>query len=286
MDEVVISADSTCDLSDEQRERYNIHSFPFHIEFRGKDHLDSVDITPADLFAGYWEDKSLPTTGACTPNQYRRYFEKLCEGDREVIHFSLGSALSAAYENAVEATEDMANVHVIDGKSLSTGVGLQVLAACRMREEGMGGPAIAKEAADLHNRSHASFVLDTMDFLAAGGRCPTVVAHVGKMLSCHPGILVDNQSGAMKVDKLYRGKMKHVLEHYVADTLARYPDVIKDDIFITHSGVADEVEADVRSMLEERGFKNIYTTTASCTISSHCGPGTLGILFMTETPSA
>ncbi len=286
MDEVVISADSTCDLSDEQRECYNIHSFPFHIEFRGEDHLDSVDITPADLFAGYWEDKSLPTTGACAPSQYRRYFEKLSEGGREVIHFSLGSALSAAYQNAVEAAKDMGNVHVIDGKSLSTGVGLQVLAACRMREEGMDGPAIAEAAADLHNRSHASFVLDTMDFLAAGGRCPTVVAHVGKMLSCHPGILVDNQSGAMKVGKLYRGKMKHVLEHYVADTLAKYPDVIKDDIFITHSGVDDEVEADVRSMLEGYGFKNIHTTTASCTISSHCGPGTLGILFMTETPSA
>lgn len=285
MSDVVISADSTCDLSEELRERHGVHTFPFHIEFRGKDHLDSVDITPADLFEGYWEDKSLPTTGACTPYQYRQYFEELAEGGREVVHFSLGSALSAAYENATEAAKDMEGVHVIDGKSLSSGVGLQVLAACRMRDSGMDGDAIASEAAELHGRSHASFVVDTMEFLAAGGRCPAIVAHLGKMMSCHPGILVDNQSGAMKVGKLYRGKMKRVLEHYVEDTLAKYPDVVKDEIFITHSGVSDDVEADVRAMLEERGFENIHTTTASCTISSHCGPGTLGILFMTETPS-
>lgn len=286
MSEVVISADSTCDLSEELREQSRVHTFPFHIEFRGKDHLDSVDITPADLFEGYWEDKSLPTTGACSPCQYRQYFEELAAGGREVVHFSLGSALSAAFENASEAAAGMDGVHVIDGKSLSTGVGLQVLAACRMRDAGMDGAAIAEEAKDLHGRSHASFVVDTMEFLAAGGRCPAVVAHLGKMMSCHPGILVDNQSGAMKVGKLYRGKMKRVLEHYVEDTLAKYPDVVKDEIFITHSGVPDDVEADVRAMLEEHGFRNIHTTTASCTISSHCGPGTLGILFMTETPSA
>ena len=145
---------------------------------------------------------------------------------------------------------------------------------------------IAREASELHNRSHASFVLDTMEFLAAGGRCPTLVAYLGGKLSCRPGILVDNQSGAMKVGKLYRGKQEKVLERYVSDTLARYTDIVKDEIFITHSGVSDEVAAAVRKLLEERGFRTIYTTTASCTISSHCGPGTLGILFMTETPSA
>lgn len=125
-----------------------------------------------------------------------------------------------------------------------------------------------------------------MEFLAAGGRCPTLVAYLGGKLNCRPGILVDNQSGAMKVGKLYRGKQVKVLERYVNDTLARYPDIVKDEIFITHSGASDEIAADVRAMLEERGFRTIYTTTASCTISSHCGPGTLGILFMTETPSA
>ena len=204
----------------------------------------------------------------------------------QVVHFNLGSALSSAYENANAAAADMEGVYVIDGKSLSTGIGLQALAACRMRDAGMSAADIAREAAELHSRSHASFVLDTMEFLAAGGRCPTLVAYLGGKLSCRPGILVDNQSGAMKVGKLYRGKQEKVLERYVSDTLARYPDIVKDEIFITHSGVSDEIADAVRCMLEERGFQNIYTTTASCTISSHCGPGTLGILFMTETPSA
>ena len=167
----------------------------------------------------------------------------------------------------------MEGVYVIDGKSLSTGIGLQVLAACRMRDAGMSAADIAREASELHNRSHASFVLDTMEFLAAGGRCPTLVAYLGGKLSCRPGILVDNQSGAMKVGKLYRGKQEKVLERYVSDTLARYTDIVKDEIFITHSGVSDEVAAAVRKLLEERGFRTIYTTTASCTISSHCGPG-------------
>lgn len=286
MNDVIISADSTADLSDELRSRYEVHSFPFHIEFRGTDHLDNVDITPQELFEGYWEDKSLPKTGACTPAQYKSYFEELTSGGHEVVHFNLGSALSAAYENALQAANELEGVYIIDGKSLSSGVGLQVLAACRMRDEGLDGAAIANAARNLHDRSHASFVVDTMEFLAAGGRCPSIVAHIGKMVGCHPGILVDNQSGAMKVGKLYRGKMKKVLERYVDDTLAKYPDIIKDEIFITHSGVSDETEAAVRSMLAERGFKEIHTTTASCTISSHCGPGTLGILFMTETPSA
>ena len=286
MDKVIISADSTCDLSPEQRERYGVHTFPFHIEFRGKDYLDSVDITPADLFEGYWEDKSLPKTGAATKDQYKAYFEDLMKDGAQVVHFDLGSALSAAFENASMAAEELEGVYVIDGKSLSTGVGLQVLAACRMRDEGMSAEEIAKASENLHSRSHASFVLDTMEFLAAGGRCPSVVAYLGKALSFRPEILVDNDSGAMKVGKLYRGKQKRVLEKYVADTLAKYPDIIKDEIFITHSGVDEETVEDLRSRLEAEGFENIYETVASCTISSHCGPGTLGILFMTESPSA
>ncbi len=282
MPQVIVSADSTCDLSNTQKETLKVHSFPFHIAYREKDYLDNIDITPDVLFEGFYEDKSLPTTGACTKDQYKEYFKDLTKDGAEVVHFNLGSALSAAFDNASLAAEELDGVYVIDGKSLSSGVGLQVLAACRMRDKGMTAREIAESAKDLHSKSHASFVLDTMEFLAAGGRCPSILAYIGKMIKFRPGILVDNQSGAMKVGKIYRGSMRKVLEKYVNDTLAKYPDVIKDEIFITHSGVPDEVEHDIRHMLEDKGFKNIYTTTASCTISSHCGPGTLGILFMTE----
>ncbi len=286
MEKVVISADSTCDLSKEQLAEHHVRTFPFHIEFRGKDHLDNIDITPGDIFAGYYDDRSLPKTGACTKDQYKRYFEELISDGSNVVHFDLGSALSAAFENAKMAADEMEGVYVIDGKSLSTGVGLQVLAACRMRNEGKTAEEIAEASKDLHDRSHASFVLDTMEFLAAGGRCPSLVAYLGKKLSFKPGILVDNSSGAMKVGKLYRGKQKRVLEKYVDETLAQYPDVIKDEVFITHSGVDEEIVDDLRRDLEARGFKRIYDTVASCTISCHCGPGTLGVLFMTESACA
>ena len=204
MPNVIISADSTCDLSPEQREHYQVRSFPFHIEFRGRDHLDNIDITPQVLFDGFYEDKSLPQTGACSPEAYRQHFAELTADGSKVVHFNLGSALSSAYENASAAAADMEGVYVIDGKSLSTGIGLQVLAACRMRDAGMSAADIAREASELHNRSHASFVLDTMEFLAAGGRCPTLVAYLGGKLSCRPGILVDNQSGVLaRVSNLF-----------------------------------------------------------------------------------
>ena len=286
MEKVIISADSTCDLSPEQCESYKVRIFPFHIEFRGKDYIDNVTITPDVLFEGYYEDKSLPKTGASTKDQYKAYFEELMADGAQVVHFDLGSALSAAWENASMAADELEGVYVIDGKSLSSGVGLQVLAACRMRDEGMSAKDIADRSYALHDYSHASFVLDTMEFLAAGGRCPSIVAHVGKMLNLRPEILVDNQSGAMKVGKLYRGKQKRVLEKYVSDTLAKYKDIAKDEIFITHSGVDADIVEDIRKTLAENDFMNIYETVASCTISSHCGPGTLGILFMTESPSA
>ncbi|WP_418381601.1 DegV family protein [Adlercreutzia sp.] len=211
MPNVVISADSTCDLSPEQREHYQVRSFPFHIEFRGRDHLDNIDITPQVLFDGFYEDKSLPQTGACSPEAYRQHFAELTADGSKVVHFNLGSALSSAYENASAAAADMEGVYVIDGKSLSTGIGLQVLAACRMRDAGMSAADIAREASELHNRSHASFVLDTMEFLAAGGRCPTLVAYLGGKLSCRPGILVDNQSGAMKVGSSTAASRKRCL---------------------------------------------------------------------------
>lgn len=286
MANVVISADSTCDLSSKQIEENGIRLYPFHIEFRGKDYLDNINITPDVLFGGYYEDKSLPKTGASTKDQYKAYFEELTADGSEVVHFDLGSALSAAYENASMAAEEVDGVYVLDGKNLSSGVGLQVLEACRLRNKGLSAKEIADAAYTLHERSHASFVLDTMEFLAAGGRCPAIVSHVGKMLNLRPEILVDNQSGAMKVGKLYRGKQSRVLEKYVMDTLAKYSDIIKDEIFITHTGVDSDVVNNLCDILEKEGFKNIYETTASCTISSHCGPGTLGILFMTESPSA
>ena len=156
-----------------------------------------------------------------------------------------------------------------------------------MIEQGMDAESIVAELERLRGCVHSSFVIETLDFLAAGGRCPQLLAHVGKMISFKPEIIVDNNDGSMRMGKLYRGKLQKVLPRYVSDTLSRYADIICDDLFITHSGIAsdlvDIVHDAVLSMLP---VKNVHVTQASCTISAHCGPNTLGVLFVTESPSA
>ena len=156
-----------------------------------------------------------------------------------------------------------------------------------MIEQGMGAEEVARHVEELRGHVHSSFVLDTMDFLAAGGRCPQLLAYVGKMVKFHPSIVVDNTDGSMSLGKLYRGKPARVLPRYAADTLGRYHDLELDNVFITHSGIEGQLVELVRAAIEEHAhFERIHVTQASCTISSHCGPNTLGILFTTKSACA
>ena len=285
MSKIILSADSTCDLGDELKERYNVHYYPFHIEFRNRSYQDNVDITPDELFEGFREDGSLPKTAAINVQEYLDYFAPFVAEGFEVIHFNLGSALSSAHENARAAAAQLAGVHVIDSGNLSTGIGQLVIRAGRMIEQGMAAADIVAEMEQLKSRAHASFVLDTLEFMAAGGRCPQILSHVGKALHFRPEIVVDNADGSMHVGKLYHGSMHKALTHYVHDTLEKHAEqgILCDDIFITHSGIEPERIEEVRQLLlEAYPFERTHVTTASCTISCHCGPGTLGILFATE----
>ena len=283
MHKIILSADSTCDLGDELKARYHVHYYPFHIIYRGHSYQDNVDIRPEQIFAGYYEDGSLPKTSAINVQEYLDYFGPFVQAGYEVIHFNLGAALSSAHEHALAAAKQLGHVYPIDSQSLSTGIGQQVIRAGRLIEAGLSATEVVRRAEELRGHVHASFVIDTMDFLAAGGRCPSLLAHVGKMLSCKPEILVSNADGSMKLGKLHRGKLRHVLPRYVQATLERYPDIICDDVFITHSGIAEEHIAVVREQLQQQlSIERIHVTQASCTISAHCGPNTLGILFVTE----
>ena len=283
MHKILLSADSTCDLSAELKERYNVHYYPFHIIYRDVDYQDNVDIHPGDIFAGYYEDKSLPKTAASSPAEFIEYFKPFVDEGYEVIHISLGSALSLSHDNACAAARELDHVYVVDSQNLSTGSGQLVIRAGRMIEEGVSAPEIVERLEKLRDCVHASFVLDTMDFLAAGGRCPALLAYAGSILKLKPSILVDNKDGSMGVGKIYRGKLERAVVSYVKDTLAKYDDIICDDVFITYSDIdqeiADAAEAAVREVLD---VERIHQTQASCTISSHCGPGTLGVLFVTE----
>ncbi|MDO4182325.1 MAG: DegV family protein [Coriobacteriia bacterium] len=283
MGNIVLSADSTCDLGDELKQRNNVHFFPYHIIFRGKDYLDNVTIFPERLYAGYYEDKSLPSTSAINVQEYVSYFQPFVDAGQEVIHLNLGGALSASHENAKAAAKQLHGVHVIDSYNLSTGIALQVIRAGKLIEQGLSAEEIVADIEAMRPRVHSSFILDTLDFMAAGGRCPQVLAYVAAPLKLKPQIMVNNADGSMSVGKIRRGKLEHVLKKYVTETLQGYPDVICDDIFITHSGISQEcIDIAKQAVRDAVPVENLHITQASCTISSHCGPNTLGVLFVTE----
>lgn len=280
---IILSADSTCDLDEELKERYHVNYFPLHINLNGKDYLDNVTITPEDIYQEYYEHKVLPKTAAVNVQEYIEHFRPWVESGYEVIHVNLGHALSSSYQNCCLAAQELGHIHVIDSCNLSTGTGLTVVAAGKMIEEGLDAETIAEKLRSGTSRRHASFILDTLTFLSAGGRCSSVTAFGANMLKLKPCIQVDNRDGSMAVGKKYRGSLDKVLVKYVKDELARYPDINTDLLFITHSGIPQGYIDLVKKTVEDTvTFKEIHITKASCTISCHCGPNTLGILFETN----
>lgn len=279
---IILSADSTCDLDQELKERYDVHYFPLHIILNGKDYKDGIDITPEEVYQEYYNNKVLPKTAAVNVSEYIDHFRPWVEAGYEVIHINLGHALSSSYQNCCIAAEELGHVHVVDSCSLSTGTGLLVVAAGKLIQEGLDAAAIVRKLQDRTDKCHASFVLDTLTFLHAGGRCSAVAALGANMLKLKPCIEVNNADGSMGVGKKYRGALEKVLVRYVKDELSRYSNINTDLLFITHSGIPQEYIDQVRKTVNEIiTFKEIHITKASCTISCHCGPNTLGILFET-----
>ena len=280
---IILSADSTCDLDEELKARYNANYFPLHIILNEKQYKDNVDITPEEIYQEYYDHKILPKTAAVNVQEYIDHFRPWVEDGYEIIHINLGHALSSVYQNCCLAAEELGHVHVVDSCSLSTGTGLLVVAAGRMIEKGMSAKDIAQALRERTSKCHASFILDTLEFLHAGGRCSSVAALGANVLKLKPCIQVDNRDGSMGVGRKYRGTLDKVLVKYVKDELGRYQDINTDLLFITHSGISREYIDLVRQTVEETiKFDEIHVTKASCTISAHCGPNTLGILFETK----
>lgn len=289
---IILSADSTCDLGQELKSRYDVHYYPFHIILEEKDYQDNVDITVKEIFAAYYDRKALPRTAAINVSEYVDYFKDWVNQGFDVIHLNLGGAISSAHKNCVLAAQELqqsgapGQVYPIDSFSLSTGIALQVIDAGDMIRAGLPAGEIAQKLERNRPNVHASFILDTLDFMRAGGRCSTVAAVGANLLSLKPCIEVDNSDGSMHVGKKYRGALGKVLQSYVRDKLAQYPNIKRDHIFITYSSISQELEDLVRKTIRETmDFGEIHATKASCTIASHCGPNTLGILFETEGPA-
>jgi DegV family protein with EDD domain len=283
MNKIILSADTTCDLGEVLKERYTINYYPLHIILGENQYQDGVDITADEIYETYRQQHILPKTAAVNPKEYIDYFKRWTDEGYEVIHVNLGSGISSSYQNCCIAAEELKNVYPIDSHNLSTGTGLLVLEAAERIAKGIPVGQIQKELNELRTKIHASFIVDNLTFLAAGGRCSALTAFGANILNIKPCIEVDNATGKMGVGKKYRGSLDKVLKHYTNDRLKDRTDLKLDRVFITHSGISQERIDLVKNTIRELAdFKEILVTRAGCTISSHCGPNTLGVLFMTE----
>lgn len=281
--QIIISSDSTCDLSRELIDRYNIRILPMGVTLGDNSYRDGVDITPDDLYAYVEKTGQLPKTSAINMAENADYFEELTRDGSAVIHFTISASMSATYNNARMAAEDFEDVYVVDAKNLSTGSGLLVLAAAEMAQQGLEAKEIAQKVSELADYVDASFVVDNLEYLAKGGRCSAVAAFGANLLQLKPCISVKN--GAMGVSKKYRGKFEKVLPTYVAEKLANDDDIDLERVFVTHAGCDPQlVESIVELVKNTLPFKEVLVTRAGCTVSSHCGANTLGVLFVRKTP--
>ena len=278
---VVITSDSTCDLSQELLDRYDIPVIPLTITLGEDTFLDGSSFTPLDMYARYKQDGTLPKTSASSVQEFLDFFSQFTEKGCEVVHLDISSELSNTYNAACMAAEELGHVHVVDSRMLSTGVGLLAIEGAECRDRGMGAQEIAEHLRGLTGKVQTSFVLDTLQFMWKGGRCSAVSALGANLLSLKPGL--EMKDGKLGVYKKYRGNIKTVYKQYVKERLQGRR-VRPGHVFITESGeVDDAVLEEIFALVRETiPVQEIHHTLAGCTVSTHCGPKTLGILFIEE----
>lgn len=281
---VKIISDSTCDLSPELVAKYDIDILPLHILLGEDEFEDGKTITPEQIFKWADEHKTTPKTSAPSLEKAIELFRPYVEEKREIVCFSISSSMSTSgnvMRLAAEELEASALITVIDSANLSTGIGHLVIEAAIMAKNGKTAAEISAAMEELKPLVRASFIVDTLIYLYRGGRCNAVAAMAGSVLKLHPKIVVEN--GAMDASKKYRGKLATVILSYVKDMEEALKKARPDRVFITHSGCDTEIVNAVRSYLESLGvFQEILETRAGGVISSHCGPGTLGVLFIAQ----
>jgi len=279
---IKITADSTCDLSPELKEKYNVIITPIHVIMEGKDYMDGVDITPEDIFATCGgKSKVVCASAAVNPDYYEKVFAEATADGSEVIHISLSSEISSSCQNARNAAADFDNVYVVDSRNLSTGSGHLVILAAEMIAEGKSAPEIVEVLKDVATRVDASFVIDTLEYLKKGGRCSALAALGANLLSLKPCIEV--KDGKMGPTKKYRGNINKCLEQYVKDRLKNIENIDSKRIFVT-STMEDDKDAQkiVKLVKSYKYFDEILVTRAGSVISCHCGPNCLGILYINK----
>ena len=274
------SADSTCDVSPEFLARYPVEILPLAVELEGKFYRDGVDLTPDTIISRVNAGAALPKTSAINVEEYREAFTRALETSDAVIHFNISSDFSSCHQNACIAAEGL-NVWCIDSRNLSTGITMLLAEGFDRAEAGMEPEQIARELRARVDRVDVSFIVDRLDYLYKGGRCSALAMLGANMLHIRPCIEV--KDGKMGVCRKYRGTYERCLRQYIADRMRSKDDVKPRRIFLTHTGVAAQAVQAVREMvLQEVPFAEVYEVRAGCSITSHCGENTFGIIMYHE----
>ena len=274
-----ISADSTCDLTSALIEQYDVKIVPLYILMEDKALRDGIECTRDDIFAYTSRTGKLCGTAAVSIADYLDFFGEELRTHDQVVHFTISSDMSACYQNACDAAQEFpGRVFVVDSRNLSTGIGHLVIDGALLAREGKSGEEIKAILDERQKKLNVSFVIDTLEYLRKGGRCSAVAALGANLLKLKPCIEV--HEGKMSVAKKYRGTLAKAIENYVTDRIKDRDDIDMKRIFITDSGVDAEIVENVEKLLRRyAGFEEIHHTLAGSTISGHCGPGCLGILY-------
>jgi len=276
---IKILSDSTCDLPQEVLEKFNITMIPLAVIKDGKEFRDGVNITPSDIFAHVAAGGDLCSTAAINIGEYTEIFAKYANNYDGVIHINISAEFSSCYQNARLAAMEFDNVRAVNSRNLSTGQGLVVLQAYKLAQECSTLDEIVEKLNAFTEKVEASFLLDRLEYMVKGGRCSAAAALGANLLNLKPCIEVKN--GKMAVVKKYRGNYAKCLANYVKDRLAGREDVDKGTLFVTRTPVSEDCLNAVReSVAAYNDFNTTYWNTAGCTVSCHCGPGTLGVLFV------
>lgn len=276
---VLITRDSTSDLPAELVEKLGIKTIPLVINLGEKSYQDGVDITPDDIYKYHSEHGILPKTSAANVDDMINFFKKYVDEGYSIVHFNISSTMSSTYQNSCIAADEFEDVYVVDTANLSTGEGLIILKAVEFVNQGLSAKEVYEEVLKLIPNVDASFVIDSLEYLHKGGRCSTLAALGANLLKLKPCIEV--KGGSMGVGKKYRGKYSEALKQYVEDRLSDYSDIDLSRVFVTHAGCDDEIVNQVIEQVRASApFEELIVSRAGCTISSHCGRNTLGVLYI------
>ena len=278
---VIITTDSVCDMPPDLLDRYQVRMIPLTINEGDHSYKDGVDITPDDIYDIYDRQNLLPKTSAISPQEFTDFFTPLVANGNEVVHIDISAACSATYQNACMAASELEGVYPVDSLHLTVGQGLLVIEACRLRDEGLSAREIAAQLPAYRDKIVTSFVVDTLEFLWKGGRCSGLTAFGANLLQVRP--CLELREGEIKVARKYRGTMQKVYTQYIRDYLSR-ENIDTRMGFLVHSGrIPQEALEQLRQLiLELVPFAEVPIVRAGCTVTSHCGPATIGVIFATK----